>query len=162
MERSPPRADGAARLSCFSAALCLLGLLAAQGWLTLGLFGLDAPWQRLLNGEPIISGRHPLHLYHGFLGARALRMAGTLCCYDPAFEAGYPKTPVFDGGSRPAELFLDLAGGTYRPAAYKVGVAVCCVVVPLAVAVAAWGAGLSPWACCLAALLGMLVGWGAP
>jgi hypothetical protein len=25
--------------------------------------------------------------------------------FDPAFHAGYPKTPVFDSGSRPAELF---------------------------------------------------------
>jgi hypothetical protein len=162
MEQPCTRADGAARLAWISAALCFLGLLAAQVWLTLGLFGPDRPWQRLLNDEPILSGRHPLHLYHGVLGACSLRSAGTLCCYDPAFEAGYPKTPVFDSGSRPAELFLDLAGGQYRPAAYKVGLAVCCVAVPIAVAVAAWGAGLGPWACCLAAVLGMLVGWGAP
>src|SRR5262249_44351131 len=86
--------------------LALLGLIAWQGWTTLTLFGPDGPWERLLNNEPIISGRHPLHLYHGYLGAQSLRERGTTCCYDPFFQAGYPKTPVFDSGSRPAELFL--------------------------------------------------------
>src|SRR5262245_31670086 len=75
--------------------LVLLGLLAGQVWLTLGLFGPDRFWYRLLNDQPIVSGRHPLHLYHGYLGARSLLEHGTLCCYDPAFQAGYPKTPVF-------------------------------------------------------------------
>ena len=40
-------------------------------------------------------------------------------------------TPVFDGGSRPGELFLLLAGGSYRPAAYKIGFAALCLSVPL-------------------------------
>src|SRR5436190_2214114 len=95
--------------------MMLLGLVVWQGWMTLTLFGPDQRWQRLLDDQPIISGRHPLHLYHGFLGAQAFRERGTLCCYDPAFYAGYPKTPVFDSGSRPAELFLTLAGGGCRP-----------------------------------------------
>jgi hypothetical protein len=59
-------------------------------------------------------------------------------------------------------LFLDLAGGGSQPAAYKVGLALCCVLVPFAVGGAAWGIGLGPWACCLATALGMVVGWGAP
>src|SRR3712207_5499770 len=84
--------------------LALLGLLAWQGWMTLGLFGTERPLERLLDDQPLLAGRHPLHLYHGFLGARALWERGTLSCYDPAFHAGYPKTPVFDSGSRPAEL----------------------------------------------------------
>src|SRR5262245_9345111 len=101
--------------------LPLLGLWAWQAWLTLGLFGARQPWQRLLDDAPVMSGRHPLHLYHGHLGARSFLDNGRLTCYDPAFQAGYPKTPVFDSGSRPAELFLALAGGGYQPAAYKVG-----------------------------------------
>ena len=51
------------------------------------------------------------------LGAEAFAERSTPCCYDPAFQAGYPKTPVFDSGSRPAELFLFLAGARYSPAA---------------------------------------------
>jgi hypothetical protein len=139
----------------------LLGLVAWQGWLTLSLFGPD-PRHGLLGDEPIVSGRHPLHLYHGYLGARSFFERGALCCYDPSFQAGYPKTPVFDGGSRPAELFLILAGGGYRPAAYKVGLAVCCLLAPLLLTAAARGAGLSRAATALATGLGLLVWWGRP
>ena len=87
--------------------------LAAQAWMTLGLFGPGHTTDRLLDDEPILSGRHPLHLYHGLLGARSFLSRGTLSCYDPAFQAGYPKTPVFDDGSRPAEI----AAGRWRAGA---------------------------------------------
>ncbi|HXG10974.1 MAG TPA: hypothetical protein VNK04_14535 [Gemmataceae bacterium] len=130
--------------------------------MTLTLFGPDRPWRRLVDDQPILSGRHPLHLYHGYLGARSLYERGTLCCYDPNFQAGYPKTPVFDSGSRPAELFLILAGGSYRPAAYKIGLAVFCALVPLLLLLAARGAGLGRGASGLAVALGLLVWWGAP
>src|SRR5258708_2987561 len=80
-----------------------LGLIVWQGWMTLTLFGPDHPWQRLCDDQPVISGRHALHFYHGMLGAESLRERGRLSCYDPAFQAGYPKTPIFDSGSRPAE-----------------------------------------------------------
>jgi hypothetical protein len=142
--------------------ILLLGLLVWQGWMTLTLFDRQHPWQRLLDDQPIVSGRHPLHLYHGYLGAQALRERGTLCCYDPAFYAGYPKTPVFDSGSRPAELFLSLAGSTYRPEAYKIGLAVCCLAVPLLLFAAARGAGLGRGASCLAVAIGLLIWWGKP
>jgi hypothetical protein len=142
--------------------IVLLGLLAWQGWMTLTLFGPEHPWQRLLDEQPIVSGRHPLHLYHGYLGAQALREHGTVCCYDPAFYAGYPKTPVFDAGSRPAELFLSLAGGTYRPEAYKIGLAACCLAVPLLLFAAAQAVSLGGGACCLAVAIGLLIWWGAP
>jgi hypothetical protein len=139
----------------------LVALFAWQGWLTLSLFGPD-PRRGLLGDEPIVSGRHPLHLYHGYLGARSFYERGTLCCYDPSFQAGYPKTPVFDGGSRPAELFLLLAGGAYRPAAYKVGLAVCCLLAPLLLTAAARGVGQSRAAAVLATGLGLLIWWGQP
>jgi hypothetical protein len=142
--------------------LLLLGLVAWQGWMTLTLFGPGLPWRRLLDDEPILSGRHPLHLYPGALGARSYLRHGTLSCYDPAFQAGYPKTPVFDSGSRPAELFLACAGGTFRPAAYKVGLALCCLLAPLALAVSAGGAGLGRRGSVLTVLLGLLVWWGRP
>jgi hypothetical protein len=142
--------------------LGLLGLLAWQGWLTLSLFGPDRPLDRLLDDRPVLSGRHPLHLYHGYLGARSLYERGTLSCYDPAFHAGYPKTPVFDGSSHPAEVVLALVGGHYCPAAYKVGLAALCAAVPWLLFTAARGVGLSRLACCLACLLGLLVWWGQP
>src|SRR5262249_30142716 len=100
--------------------ILLAALVAWQGWLTLGLFGED-PWRTRSDDRPMLSGRHPLHLYHGYLGALSLWDRGHLSCYDPAFHAGYPKTPVFDSGSRPAELALTLAGGEFSPAAYKIG-----------------------------------------
>jgi hypothetical protein len=142
--------------------LLLLPLLLWQGWMTLSLFGSDRPWQRLLDDEPVLSGRHPLHLYHGQLGAQALWATGRLCCFDPDFQAGYPKTPIFDSGSRPAELFLFLAGGGYRPAAYKLGLAVCWLLVPLLLAAAARNVGLNRAAAFAVAVLGLLVWWGAP
>jgi hypothetical protein len=142
--------------------LLFLGLLAWQGWMTLTLFGGDRPWQSLLDDRPILSGRHALHLYHGYLGARALREHASLSCYDPSFHAGYPKTPVFDCGSRPAELMLTLAGGRYCPAAYKIGVALICAVVPLFLFTAARGVGLRRAPACLACALGLLVWWGQP
>jgi hypothetical protein len=139
----------------------LLALFAWQGWMTLGLFGAD-PARGLLGDEPVVSGLHPLHLYHGYLGARSFFDRGSLCCYDPAFQAGYPKTPVFDGGSRPAELFLILGGGSYNPAAYKMGLAACCLLVPLLLTAAARGAGLTRASAALATGLGLLVWWGEP
>jgi hypothetical protein len=142
--------------------LLLLGLLAGQCWMTLTLFGSDRPWQSLLDDRPILSGRHALHLYHGYLGARALREHVSLSCYDPTFHAGYPKTPVFDCGSRPAELMLALAGGRYCPAAYKIAVALLCALVPLLVFTAARGVGLRRAPACMACALGLLVWWGQP
>ena len=142
------------------AALLLCCLTAGQGWMTLQLFGADAPWERLLDDEPIVSGRHPLHLYHGFLSSRSLFERGTPCCYDPAFQAGYPRTPVFDGGSRPAELFLAAGGGAYRPSAYKVGLALCCLAIPLLLYLAGANFGLGPLWSCLASAVGLLAWWG--
>jgi hypothetical protein len=140
----------------------LLALVGWQGWLTLQLFGPEQPWQRLLDDQPILSGRHPLHLYHGLLGAASMWRGGGLSCFDPAFQAGYPKTPVFDGGSRPAELFLSLEGGKFSPSAYKIGLAICCCAVPLLLAIAGHCFGLSWAGACLSAVLGMLVWWGGP
>jgi hypothetical protein len=162
---SEPRADGSAAIRTPFRSLwviVLTGLLVWQGWMTVTLLGSENPWRRLLDDQPIVSGRHPLHLYHGYLGAQALWERGTLCRYDPAFYAGYPKTPVFDGGSRPAELFLALAGGTYRPEAYKIGLAICCLAVPLVLFAAARSAGLGRGASCLAAILGLSTWWAAP
>ena len=140
--------------------LLFLALVAGQGWATFGLFGRS--WDALRNDDPILSGRHPLHLYHGHLGARTLLERGSVSCYDPAFQAGYPKTPVFDPGSRPAEMVLALVGGDFRPAAYKIGLAVFCLAVPLIVFMAARLLGLQRGPAVVATLLAQLVWWGRP
>ncbi|HEV3260828.1 MAG TPA: hypothetical protein VG013_28510 [Gemmataceae bacterium] len=165
MDREPNSPAGASAPPVRKPWLCILvlvGLTAWQGWMTLTLFGPDHVWRHLTNDEPIIAGCHALHLYHGYLGAQAFCERGRLCCYDPAFQAGYPKTPVFDSGSRPAELFLTVAGGAYFPAAYKLGLALCCCLASVLLLVAARGVGLDAGASCLAVALGLLVWWGKP
>jgi hypothetical protein len=145
--------------------LWLLGVVAlvlAQAGLALSLFGPARTLAALLDDRPVLSGRHPLHLYHGTLGAAAFHDRGATTCYDPNFQAGYPKTPVFDGGCRPAELFLALAGGEYRPAAYKAGLFGCLLLIPLAFVLAARGAGLPAGAAVLAGACGTLLGWSWP
>lgn len=142
--------------------LGVAGLVVAQAGLALALFGPVRPWTAVTDDRPLLSGRHPLHLYHGTLGAASFRVAGTTTCYDPYFQAGYPKTPVFDGGSRPAELFLTLGGGEYRPAAYKLGLLGFLLLIPVAFVAAARGAGLPAGAAVLAGAGGVLLGWSEP
>jgi hypothetical protein len=165
MERAAPaRAEDdapRAALTPWIWTLLVLGLLAWHGWKTLHLFGDDRPWDNLLDNRPVVTGRHPLHLYHGHLGARSFRATLHSTCYDPAFQIGYPKTHVFDSGCRPAELFLFLAGG-YDPAAYKIGLAVCCLLIPLLVLLACWGAELGAPATGLSVAAALLVWWGTP
>jgi hypothetical protein len=141
-------------------ASALAALVALQGATTLTLFSSERSWQPLLDERPILNGRHPLHLYHGLLGAQSWRERNFGSAYDPAFQAGYPKTPCFDSGSRPAELFLLL--GHDRLHAYKLGLAASCLLVPLVYASAGRLIGVGPGASCLAALLGQLVWWGPP
>jgi hypothetical protein len=140
----------------------VVAIVVAQAGLVLALFGPARAWSVLSDDRPILSGRHPLHLYHGTLGATAFAERGTTTCYDPNFQAGYPKTPVFDGGSRPAELFLSLAGGSYNPAAYKLGLFTVLVLVPVVFVVAARGAGLPVGAAVLAGVGGVWLGWSEP
>jgi hypothetical protein len=152
----PPAPGSAAWL------LVLLLLVAGQGYLTLALFGPGDPTGPLLNLQPILTGRHPLHQYHGYLGARSLLARGCMSCYDPAFHAGYPKTPVFDSGSRPAEFLFALVHGDFLPAAYKIGLALFCTSVPLLFWFAARGMGLPRLPSILAAFLGIVLFWQPP
>ncbi|MCI0643126.1 MAG: hypothetical protein L0Y72_13930 [Gemmataceae bacterium] len=138
--------------------LGFFALLTWQAWLTLGLFG-EYPWQNLVDDKPIVSGRHPQHLYLGFLGAQSLDANGSCCVYDPAFHAAYPKTPIFNG-CRLAELLLFLGGATYQPAVYKIGLAVACLLVPLLVVLAGRAAGLDRSASLLAGVVSILLWWG--
>lgn len=135
-------------------------LVVVQGWLTLRLFGDDGNPSALFDDSPMIEGRHPLHYYHGLLGYRSWHERGSTTCYDPAFQAGYLKTPIFDAGCRPAELFF-LVGGP-SPSSYKIGLALCCLFVPLAFALAGRGAGLGAGGACLCALVGGTLFWSPP
>ena len=137
-------------------------LLFWQGWMTLGLFGSTNPLENLFSDQPIVSGRHPLHLYHGCLGAQSFWEHWTLSCFDPAFQAGYPKTPVYDSGSRPAEFFLIWGHGEYRPSLYKLGMAFCWLLAPVGLWLAASSLGMGTGTRGVAVLLGLLVWWGKP
>jgi hypothetical protein len=111
----------------------------AHAWLSVRLF---PSWNDLTSDKPVISVDHAIHIYHGYLGAKFLREHGSTWGYDPYFMAGYPKTPVYDSSSGPAELFQLLAGGVYSPRAYKIGVLCIVALVPVALALAALAYGL--------------------
>ena len=138
--------------------LGVFALCAWQGWLTLALFG-DYPYDNLLDDKPIMSGVHPQHLYLARRGAEGVITHGRTTVVDHWFQALYPKTPIFDGG-RLAELFLLLGGGSYQPAAYKIGFAVICFLVPIFFLVTAKSIGLGDATSLLATLLGQLIWWG--
>jgi hypothetical protein len=145
------------------------GIVAAQGLLAVASLG---GREAVFDGQPVITGRHPLHLVHGSLGARTVRELGTTSCYDPSFQAGYMKTPVFDGGSRPAEFVLFFAslalGRDESPslageaAAYKVGLVLAGLIAPFVFAGSARGAGATGAGTLAAAALGSLMWWTPP
>jgi len=138
--------------------LAWLAVLAWQLWLTLGLYGTQ-PLAALTDDRPVMDGDHPQNLYLGSLGAASLLERGYTTVYDPNNLSGFLKTPIFDG-SRLAELFLLPAGGVYQPAAYKIGLACVCLLVPILLIVACRGAGLDHPTTLVATLLGLLVWWG--
>ena len=116
--------------------IAVLGLAIGQAGLAFQLFG---GREGRDDARPVVAGRHPLHFYHGLLGAETLRQRIGTSCYDPNFQAGYPKTPVFDGGCRPVEVLLYFAGTDAGPAAYKRGLYWACVLVPLVFVLAGRG-----------------------
>ncbi|MBM4068478.1 MAG: hypothetical protein FJ271_05975 [Planctomycetes bacterium] len=143
---------------------CLILLFAWHGWMVLSLFGplpVSAAWQRLLSDEPIVTGKHPANLYLGTITARALSATGSGCCYDPANDGGCPVTPIHSG-SRLAQVFLLAAGTGYQPAAYKVGLALTCLLTPLLLLVAGRGFGLTWSATAMAATAALVLWWGQP
>src|SRR5260370_26461342 len=121
-------------------ALAWLALLGWQFWLALGLLGPE-PFARLTDDSPIVSGAHPQHLYLGARGAQAFIEHGHTTAFHPGHDAAFLKTPIFDG-SRLAEVFLILGGGSYRPEAYKIGILGVCLLVPLLILFAFRSAGL--------------------
>jgi hypothetical protein len=140
--------------------LVIAGSVLWHALMTLALFDDGSQsYSGLLDERPVVSGRHALHLYHGYLGAREFSRLGRFGVYDPAYGAGYPKTPWFDSGSKPAELFQYLGGSKFSPSAYKLGVAVTWAAVPLLMALAAWCSGLNHAATAFATLASLVVCW---
>lgn len=138
--------------------LALAALVAGNGTLALKLFGSD-PIAAIGDDRAVVSGRHTLHLYHGKLGAETFRASSAVTCYDPQFQAGYPKTPVFDCGSRFAEFVIFTRPTLSPAAAYKLGILFVCFCVPFVFAAAGRGFGLPAPVAGLAALGGCFVWW---
>ncbi|MSQ95095.1 MAG: hypothetical protein EXR98_11145 [Gemmataceae bacterium] len=160
MERPDATADGSATwtLPTWAWLLGIAAMLAWHGWLTLSLFGPD-PFRNLTSDEPLVSGVHAQHQFLGQRGAEGIVKRGRAVVYSLAFGAGQPKTPIFDG-SRLAELFFVLSGGTYQPAAYKIGFALLCMLVPVFLLLACKTIGLGHGTSLLATILGQLIWWG--
>ena len=131
--------------------------------MTLGLFGPGHAADRLLDDQPVLSGRHPLHLYHGLLGARSFLNRGAPLLLRPRVPGRLPQ----DARLRRRQPAGRDAAGRWRAAA------ICrtstrsawrglCLLAPCVFAGAARGAGLNRFRACLACGLGMLVWWGKP
>jgi hypothetical protein len=138
-------------------------LAVAQAGLAAHLFGPERPWDALRDARPVLDGRHPLHLYHASLGAGTFRDATAVTCYDPNFQAGYPKTPVFDQAARPMEpVLVALGAREFDPAAYKLGLFALCLLVPLVFVAAARGFGVPAGGTAWAGVGGCVVWWSPP
>jgi hypothetical protein len=155
MDAAPPISAPARRWPWH---LAWLGLLLWQFWLTLGLFGPD-PFAQIADDRFIANGAHPQHLFLGTIGAQAFVEHGSSTVYLASFQAGFLKTPIFNG-SRLAEVFI-LCGGVHRPAvACKIGLIAVCLLVPVLLLIASRTAGLDHPTTVLATVLGQLVWWG--
>ncbi len=142
--------------------LAVCALVAAQVGFAVQLFG-PGGWTAATDDRPVLSGRHPLHQYHAGLGAGAIRDGGTASAFDPHFQAGYPKTPVFDAPARVAEpIYLLMGKADHAPAAYKTTLLLLCAVVPLVFAAAGRGFGIHAGGTVWAAAGGCLVWWSGP
>ncbi|MEZ6140872.1 MAG: hypothetical protein R3B84_09900 [Zavarzinella sp.] len=139
--------------------IALLVPLAVQAWLSLQLFGNSITLSQLSDSRPIINGLHPENSYHAFQGYRTWHESQTISNYDPTLQAGYTRTPLLSGSSRPAQLLLHLLGPV--PASYKWGIFFLCMVAPLLAALTARLAGIHPAGAILCSCLS-IVAWWAP
>jgi hypothetical protein len=161
-DHAPAPAGYRASLRRAGSWMTFCALLIVQGYLALQLFGPDNAWSALADDAPITDGRHPLHYYHSTLSAQAWQRSRAVVCYDPLFQAGYPKTPVFDGGGRPLELAALFVGGQMKPHIYKLAVWVTLSLLPILLWLAAASLGLGRCPCLLAFALAILVLWNDP
>lgn len=139
------------------AALVLSAVSAAHGWETARLF---PTWASMADDAPVVMVDHAIHLYHGALGSTFLRQSGRTWGYDPFFMAGYPETPVWDSSSNLSIAFQAVAGGGYRPSAYKVGLILCGLFAWGALPLAARAAGLKAGEAATAGVVAFVLFWG--
>jgi hypothetical protein len=112
-------------------------VMAAHIAVTFQAFGDSEPIAAIRNDEPIVSGRHPFHLYHAMAGAAGVRTRGTSACYDPFLAAGYARTVAVDFDSRPYEPFLYFGPPTSSASHHKAALLVWWSIWPLGFWVAA-------------------------
>ena len=105
------------------------GLKSLSMWLAIGIIALPSAASilsnRFENTEDLFSsGSHPIHQYHGWIGAKGLLAKGIPTAFDPAFHAGYIKTPLFDSQAHVIEwlvaLFTMLRGPDNSPSLIQV------------------------------------------
>jgi hypothetical protein len=136
----------------------------------IGQFGIGVKWlggfesgSYQFNNEPITSGEYPLRLYHAGLGAETLRSNFGSTCYDPNFQAGYPKTPIFDAAARPLEPALALWNDHQQwPMVSKWFLLSLLLSVPLVLCAVARGFQIPAMASILVALGGAVLCWMNP
>ncbi len=139
MSKSPERETSPKPAGRWWAWLALVLVFGVHSFQAIRLF--PSPRSIVDPGSPVVVVDHAIHEYHGALGARFVREAGTSWGFDPFFMAGYPETPVWDSSSNPSILF-DLIGGERDYRGYKIGLFASSILVLAAVAGGAWAAGL--------------------
>lgn len=112
-------------------AALLLAVCLGHAALTVRAVSADRPISAVFDEQPIVSGRHPIHLYHAAAGAEAFRSHGECASFDPYLAAGFARTPAVDFDSRPYELFLLVAPEGRTVSAYKVALVVWWSLLPL-------------------------------
>jgi len=137
------------------AAVMLSQVSLGVQWLGVGV-SFDSPAWRV----PVTAGEHPLHQYHAGLGAKAFRESRSATCYDVNFQAGYPKSPVFDAAARPVEpLFLAFGGVADEAVLYKWFLLLELAAVPLVCAGMALGFRLDAGMAVLASAASVVLMW---
>ena len=115
----------------------------------------------LLNDQPILSGRHPLHLYHGYLGARTL-LSRAACRATTLPFAPVTQRPPFStaAAGRPSWCWPWPADGIARRLQNRPGPVL--PVDPGPPLVRGPLAATAPLGALLAALFGVLLWWSPP
>jgi hypothetical protein len=134
-------------------------LTAFHGLLSLQLFGPANAFQRLVNDDPVTSGRHPLFLEQS---PSAGSVQPTDCRFDPSSYAGCPRPTLFDPAVPLLGWLRKVTGRTLPPAAYKVALAVTYTLVPAALGLAAFLCGAGRAASLAVAMLAVAGAWFRP
>jgi hypothetical protein len=151
-----PASEQAGRRWC-AVGLVLLGLV--HGGLTLQLFGPDTPWTRMLDGDPVTSGRHRLFLEQ----SRRTLTSGVLDPrFDPSSYAGRPGSAVGDPTVPFFGLLRRSAAMRVHPAAFKLALATSYWLVPFGLAFAARFMGRDHGSAVAVAAVAVFVCWLRP